>query len=243
MNCRPLLSAAVVAMLLLAPLGCKEVSEAFVHIDNGHHAAIAVYVDDVFAGEISPGHSRRLTLPLGEHHFRVLSAGQPVYDTIHHLDSGNRPYRTPVYVLNPDGNNRYCEVEMATNAFEPDAFSADHSKVTLVNHWPEREPDLTSDDRTIRARYQRLTQHAIAHPQRPFFKIKRADFFFGPLPSAVLSNDDLFNSPSALTRVSARVHKTIIDAKEIESPSEQDLERLEKAVNAAVRSVPIRSEH
>ena len=87
--------------VVLLLCGC-EYTVGYVYVDNGGSKPVTVTVDGKDMGTIAPGSVERLTVDLGPRQFRVTRGKSVVYNKTHKIDSGDRPYRIPQYVLNPD---------------------------------------------------------------------------------------------------------------------------------------------
>ncbi|WP_149498832.1 hypothetical protein [Roseiconus lacunae] len=264
MNCRSIVLATMVAICLLVPSGCKEVSQAFVHLDNGHDRPVTIFVDGIYAGRVESGHSRRLTLPLGHHEFFVKDDQRVVYSAAHRLDSGDRPYRTPVFILNPDGNNRYCELQLAMRPIET---GHEDGLVTLTSHQepplddqciptqviktlPEKTlpekilpHDITTETLSaaeVRAQYKAILRRFNLRSPTTFFQVEHAEHQFSPIPIAAFPTEETEPSPSALARIPHPLHRYLSEAFAVDHPTRQDLEMLQKAESAAIACVPVR---
>ncbi|MFU7562281.1 hypothetical protein ACMFWY_26590 [Roseiconus sp. JC912] len=240
------------AILLLAPTGCREVTEAFVHIDNGEERPINVYVDDVFVAQVNAGHCRRLTLPLGTHQFSVQalankstnSRSEILYSQSHTLETGNRPYRTPIYVLNPDGNNRYCEVALT----DPDTAAADNGDpiVTLVSHQPATESLDGNENRTkilgenLQNEFNAMLEKTRLYDPRSFFRVDQTNHLFGPFPKSVFKLSTGSGPASAMVRIPIGLHQKLSRVKAVTDPTEADLELLQTATEAASSSISMK---
>ena len=103
-----------ITLVLALPLvtGCLEETTGIVIFDNGAASVITVSIDGEDVATVEPGHSKPITIDLGERHIQVKHGSQVTYDEKHDFNYGERPYRRPMWILNPDETHCYCDVSV-----------------------------------------------------------------------------------------------------------------------------------
>ena len=244
-------------LLAVAP-GCGEQVEGDVHVDNGSEELIVVFVDGKQEARIGPGRCRRLTLPLGDRTFKVTQGDHVIYEQTHKVDSGNRPFRRPTYVLNPDRKNRYCEVEVAHK--DEDVQSQDlEDLITMISNSSKNatpNEDVVTEGQTDEAiqaakekretnraiirQYREVLKNLIAMGDDAFFPVAHGSHLFRPLPMVGYNRHGGDQKRTTLARVPKVLHDYIAEAATVKKPTVAELDRLKLAHDVTLSYVAFR---
>ena len=221
--------------------------EGYVYVDNGLQESIKVEVDGIEVATVRPGTSKKLTLALGPREFRVTSGDQVVYEATHTIDLGDRPFRRPKYILNPDNSNRYCNVEVVYGDDSLTQGSAD-MMVSLISKAASHNAEGIDDeatrrqwelDRQIQCKYRSLAGDMCAFGDEAFFQIETSGNILQPLPNMVFTSSHSSSAKRhSLIRVPQQIHDFIYQAKQVEEPTQEDLAKMAVAHEVVQSLVP-----
>ncbi len=240
-----LLLALAIAFLVHLP-GCGEQTEGFVFVDNGGPKTIIVEIDGKKMGSISSRKFKKFRLDLGVHHFRVTAGDEVIYDKQHTLDFGDRPFKRPTFLLNPDNSNRYCEASVVYGDDRLTQHSVD-AMVTLISKAASKEATGGGDEATrrkweldqkIKSKYRSLRNDLKAFGGEPFFRFETPHNILQPMPNAVIGSRHSSSSErSTLIRVPVEVHDAVYKLLQVEEPTAEDMRHLmitDKMVQALI---------
>ena len=227
-------SLTLAAIMTATMTGCGEQTEAFIHVDNGSKATMVVHVDGQELGPVAAGQVKKFKIDLGQRKFKVTVAGRSIYERTHTLSYGDRPYRRPVYILNPDHSHRYCQVKVLYG----DNSLTDATADLLVSSiaWAanqgheeisEEERQRNIDHDRLNSAYQKLLGHGFAYDYEPFIEVDSHCQILQPVPNVMYTSQ--YNSSTSMTtimRVSPEIHNFLRAAKLKTRFTEQDVREM-----------------
>jgi hypothetical protein len=167
--------------------------------------------------------------------------------------------------LNPDQNNRYCEVEIVyTDEGYGDQDLSD--LISMISHSTEQESETATEtdreatiaddeqpeetvgtekekrvtNRAIVREYREISKNLVAMGDSAFFPVEHAGKLFQPLPAVVYSRHGGDQSRSTLARVPKVLHDYLAEAATTKKPTAEELERLRVAQDVTISYIPFR---
>lgn len=240
---------AVVALLFCCVAGCGELTDGYVYVDNGGPAAIEVFVDGEQKLTVAPGEVKRMMLKLGEHQFVVKRGDATIYNLSHVLDSGDRPFRRPKYILNPDNSHRYCEV---TVKYGEDGYAirraqqlqAAYERLEQGNDDGASQVEIdglfANFQNRVRYEFKEISNNLEVFGDGPFIQFETPHNILKPVASSVREKYGDSAERLALIRVPAKVHEMVTKALQVDNPTIEDLLTLAQAEGELQKHVPVR---
>lgn len=247
---RPTFTLPLCLLAIVFISGCVEQTEGYVFVDNGTESTMYVEVDGEQVAKIRPGQFEKIALDLGERQFIVKSDGDVIYQASHTLDSGDRPLRRPTYLLNPDGSNRYCEVNVVYGEDQASNRSIEEL-FNLVSHVESEKEEGHEDevtrlewelDRKATAEYRKIKNDMVAFGDDRFFQFDQPSYMLERLPNSVSGSKYSTKAErTTILRVPAKIHDYVRDALEVEEPHADDFEKLLLANEIVQALIPFRN--
>ncbi|MCA9218227.1 MAG: hypothetical protein KDB27_34400 [Planctomycetales bacterium] len=246
-----------ITLVLALPLvtGCLEETTGIVIFDNGAASVITVSIDGEDVATVEPGHSKPITIDLGERHIQVKHGSQVTYDEKHDFNYGERPYRRPMWILNPDETHCYCDVSVQYGFDE--YVAARHDRIARMieslNEFDDAGP-LDEAQEIDRAKLVVSMKGHIAHefrqilndletfPDGPLVQIEAVGTILAPVNDTIYTRHSDSEERSSLVRIPRVLRDKIQQLAAIESPTIEDLQDLLIAQSDARVFVHIKGE-
>lgn len=237
------------AIAIAATAGCGEptpVTEGIIHIDNGLTSTMVWHLDGKEVGPVEAGQVEMYRIGLGERTFRVTVEGRTIYEKKHTLTFGDRPYKHPTFVLNPDDSHRYCQVKVV---YGNDSLS-DGTADMLVSaiSWAanqghegiseeQRQKELEYD--RLKYEYEKLLSYADPKPYDTFFEVSPYCRVLQPVPNTMYTGK--YSSSTSLVtlmRVPREIHDFLSTAKLKTEFTKEDIREMARVQGLIQDMVP-----
>lgn len=231
-----------VVLLVVCVPGCGEITDGYVYIDNGGGSSMTVFVDGVEKCQIAPGTFDKIMLKLGPHQFCIKSNGTEIYNQSQVLDAGDRPFRRPTYLLNPDGKYRYCDISIL--------YGDDHDmerrrgELLEIAERVENQGDQSARielDKRIAREFKEMSNDIKVFGDRPWIRFETPNNILTPVANTVYGSKRKDGTErSALIRISRKWNAKIAKALRTKKPTLRDLHRLAEVQSEVLDLVPFR---
>lgn len=228
--------------LIVCVPGCGEITDGYIYIDNTGNSAVTVLVDDVEMCQVEPGTFEKIMVKLGPHQITVKSSGRTIYSDTHVLDSGDRPFRRPTYLLNPDGTQRYCDISILYG----DDYDMERRRDSLlqVADRVENQGDESARaelDRRIAKEFEEMSRDIVVFGDRPWIRFETSSNVLTPVANTVYGSKRREGAErSALIRISKQWNAKIAKVLRVKKPTLRDLHRLAEVQSQVLELVPFR---
>ena len=215
---RALALGCIVALLSLTGCGLNS-KEVWVYVDNAGDLPLEISVDDRPIVQAAAGECTKLVLPAGEHRFVIKSPTEVLCDLTRNLELSDRFATTRKYLFNPDKLTRYQTYEAKYGTGRLDGVM----QASLLQF--QKDPQLKRQ-----FVYRQLLKEVKLVPSDAWNDVTGIDFVLTAPPEYVYSKGTTRHT--VLSRVPPSLYEQMERMKQIDLPSDADVDSLNKLLDA-----------
>ena len=187
--------------------------DVWVYVDNSGNEPMTISVDGKEQMTVPPGEVAELKLPPGHHQFLIRTEVETVCDLARNLEASDRFGVARKYLFDPLKNNRYQRYV----AQYGDSVIGDLMEASLFS--------MQKDPKTQREYiYKQLLKEVELIPTDAWNDVSGVDYVLEAPPDEIYT--DGMEKRQVIDRIDADFYERISAAKEVKSPTDEDLESL-----------------
>ena len=208
----------IAILSIVGMTGCGE-PLSFVVLDNGTTSPMRISVDQDTT-ELEPNTHKIIRVSSGTHKFLVESDGSTIFDGTKEIAASSWTGKMYWYLFNPDFTNRYATFDIE--------YRSDLTRLMDETVAAREDAD---DDFDVVTEFKKLRTEAEALPMSPWMELPSGiDYFFSEAPDEIQMRGNS-EVRTCLVRATKEQHAIIKSAVAVDSPTEEDYDKLYDAVD------------
>lgn len=200
--------------VVLSVAGCSmQPAKVWVYIDNSGREPMVITVDGQEEMTVPSGEVAELKLPPGEHQFLIRAGSETVCDLTRNLEPSEHFGKARKYLFDPYKNNRYQTYDVQYG----ESRLGDLMESTLFSF-------QTDPDAQLQYVYKQLLKEVDLVPSDAWNDVTGVEYVLTAPPEIIYSRG--MEKRRVLDRIEPTFYDQLSEAKQVQNPTDEDLERL-----------------